>query len=223
MTNSGAYQLARSDDPLDHSQAGWVTSQPWKLQYRSLAILTFCLPCCFWAVSIPQNDRCVDATILVEGVPVTGDNTDANFDFINQGVCGPRSDRRAVWYEINGVGKNATVYVCTNNDKITDYGVFQQCNTQKCEGSPDQLAEAANCDDDEANTYTFFAENGESYYVHVRSDTLDPEGSNFTIWYTEPSDAPTMAPSDAGRTAFSVFSSVGTMVAICAGAYLTMA
>jgi hypothetical protein len=134
-------------------------------------------------------------------VPINGDNTNANFDFVNQGVCGPRSDRRALWYEIIGSGKNATVYVCTNNDKITDYGVFSVCNTQRCEGAPDQLTEPANCADDEANIFTFFAEDGEDYFVHVRSDTLDPEGSNFTIWYTEPSDEPTMAPSGAANIA----------------------
>lgn len=130
----------------------------------------------------------------MEGEPEEGDNTDANYDFINQGVCGARSDRRAVWYEINGIGKEVTVYVCTNNDKLTDYGVFTQCNTQKCEGFPPQQTNITNCDDDEANTYSFMAENGESYYVHVRSDTLDPEGTNFTIWYTEPSDEPSSAP-----------------------------
>jgi hypothetical protein len=143
---------------------------------------------------VPENDQCVNAVLLVEGEPATGNNTEANYDFINQGVCGARSDRRALWYEIIGVGKEATVYVCTNNDKLTDYGVFTQCNTQNCQGHPPQQANVTSCDEDEANIYSFLAANGESYYVHVRSDTLDPEGSNFTIWYTEPSDEPSAAP-----------------------------
>lgn len=150
---------------------------------------------------MPPNDRCVDAITLEPGVPVEGDNTEANYDFINQGVCGPRSDRRALWYEIIGRGKPVTVYVCTNNEKETDYGVFHTCNTQNCVGFPPQLPESANCDEGDAHEFVFEAENGEDYFVHVRSDTLDPEGSNFTIWYTEPSDSPTTAPDGAfGRS-----------------------
>jgi hypothetical protein len=146
----------------------------------------------------------VNAILLQEGEPVEGDNTDANYDFINQGVCGPRSDRRALWYEIIGTGKEVTVNVCTNNEKITDFGVFLKCNTQQCKGYPPQLEEPANCDDDNANTYAFVADVGVAYYVHVRSDTLDPVGSNFTIWYTEPSEEPTPAPDSAPQMASSL-------------------
>ena len=73
----------------------------------------------FKSVAKPPNDRCIDSITLVEGVPVNGDNSDANYDYNNQGVCGARSDRRALWYEINGIGKEVTVNVCTNNDKST--------------------------------------------------------------------------------------------------------
>jgi hypothetical protein len=146
--------------------------------------------------------------------PVEGDNTDANYDYVNQGVCGARSDRRAVWYEIIGSGKEVTVYVCTNNEKITDFGIFNVCNTQQCEGAPPQLTEPANCDEDDANTYSFVADLGEAYYVHVRSDTLDPEGSNFTIWYTEPSEEPTIAPIDGAPTATSFIAIVTATVTI---------
>jgi hypothetical protein len=148
----------------------------------------------FTLASVPENDRCVNAILLLQGEPVNGDNTGANYDYINQGVCGAQSDRRAIWYEIVGVGKEVTVYVCTNNDKVTDYGIFRQCNTQDCEGAPPQQTNTTNCDDDEANTYSFFADDGETFYVHIRSDTLDPEGTNVTVWYTEPSDQPSAAP-----------------------------
>jgi hypothetical protein len=151
-------------------------------------------------VAVPVNDRCVNAITLEPFVAVEGDNTDANYDYINQGVCGARSDRRALWYEIIGKDKEVTVYVCTNNGKTTDYGVFTQCNTQNCLGYPPQLTEPADCEDNEANIYSFMADLGERYFVHVRSDTLDPEGSNFTIWYEEPTEAPTVTPSSAPRT-----------------------
>mmetsp|Transcript_20220 Transcript_20220/g.47359 ORF Transcript_20220/g.47359 Transcript_20220/m.47359 type:complete len:211 (-) Transcript_20220:604-1236(-) len=143
----------------------------------------------------PPNDRCVDSITLVPFEKIIGDNSDANYDFVNQGVCGARSDRRAVWYEINGKGKEVTVNLCTNNDKLTDFGVFTYCNTQKCLGAPPQQKEVTNCDADESNEFSFLALNGNSYYIHVRSDVLfEGEGSNFTIWYTEPTDEPTATP-----------------------------
>merc|ERR1711924_314107 len=106
------------------------------------------------------------------GVPVNGDNSDANYDYNNQGVCGARSDRRALWYEINGIGKEVTVNVCTNNDKITDFGIFHACNTQNCLGAPPQQMEPADCGEEQSNAYSFLAKNGDSYYVHVRSDVV---------------------------------------------------
>jgi len=129
------------------------------------------------------------------GEKVDGDNSEANYDYNNQGVCGARSDRRAVWYEINGIGKEVTINVCTNNEKLTDFGVFQACNTQNCLGAPPQQQAISNCDVEESNEYSFIANDGESYYIHVRSDVLfEGEGSNFTLWYTEPTDEPTSAP-----------------------------
>jgi len=113
---------------------------------------------------------------------VNGDNSNANYDYNNQGVCGARSDRRAIWYEINGVGKEVTVNICTNNDKITDFGIFRACNTQNCLGAPPQQLQPANCDDQENNTHSFLAKTGDNYYVHVRSDVVfEGEGSNVSF------------------------------------------
>merc|ERR1712194_776923 len=57
------------------------------------------------------------------------------------------------------------------------------------------MGQPANCDDQENNTHSFLAKTGDNYYVHVRSDVyFEGEGSNFTIWYTEPTDEPTPAP-----------------------------
>jgi len=174
----------------------------------------------------PENDRCIDATKLDVGVPVNGDNTDGNFDFVNQGVCGPRSDRRALWYEIVGAGANTTVYVCTNNEKITDYGVFNTCNSQQCTGAPPQLAEPKNCQMDESNTFSFFAEKGEDYFVHIRSDTLDPEGSNFTVWYTEdepdiPSSAPSIAPSSTAMSSSTMRITLTVLASVVSATFLS--
>lgn len=114
---------------------------------------------------------------------VDGDNTEANFDYNNQGVCGPRSDRRAIWYEINGAGKEVTVNVCTKNEKLTDFGVFRACNTQNCLGFPPQQREIADCDAGQSNEYTFLANEGESYYIHVRSDVFfEGEGSDVSLF-----------------------------------------
>jgi len=143
----------------------------------------------------PANDRCIDSITLTMGEKVDGDNSEANYDYNNQGVCGSRSDRRAVWYEINGIGKEATINVCTNNEQLTDFGVFRACNTQNCLGAPLQQFVVSNCDAEETNEYAFLANDGESYYIHVRSDVVfEGKGSNFTIWYTEPTDEPTSAP-----------------------------
>mmetsp|Transcript_8462 Transcript_8462/g.17635 ORF Transcript_8462/g.17635 Transcript_8462/m.17635 type:complete len:225 (+) Transcript_8462:156-830(+) len=143
----------------------------------------------------PSNDRCIDSITLIPFEKVTGDNTEANFDYNNQGVCGARSDRRAVWYEINGVGKEVTINVCSNNYQITDFGIFRACNTQNCLGAPTQQMMIAACDAEEQNEYSFLAEDGASYYVHVRSDVFfEGIGSNHTIWYTQPTDEPTTAP-----------------------------
>jgi len=145
--------------------------------------------------AIPPNDRCIDSITLSSGEKVNGDNSEANFDYNNQGVCGARSDRRAVWYEINGIGKEVTINICTNNEKLTDFGVFKACNTQNCLGAPEQQRDISNCEAEESNQYSFLANEGEGYYVHVRSDVLfEGEGSNFTIWYTEPTDEPTPVP-----------------------------
>jgi hypothetical protein len=147
---------------------------------------------------------------------VDGDNTEANFDYVNQGVCGARSDRAGLWYEIIGNGKNVTVYVCTNNEKITSFGVFETCNTQLCVGGPAQQTEPANCDEGDAHIFEFEAALGEDYFVHVRADVdIQEGGSNFTIWYTEPTEEPTMSPSSSWTlsTSWSVVATAAVTVA----------
>ena len=137
----------------------------------------------FPAAARPSNDRCIDSITLIPFEKVTGDNTEANFDYNNQGVCGARSDRRAVWYEINGVGKEVTINVCSNNYQITDFGIFRACNTQNCLGAPTQQMMIAACDAEEQNEYSFLAEDGASYYVHVRSDVFfEGIGSNVSLF-----------------------------------------
>jgi hypothetical protein len=122
-------------------------------------------------------------------IAVLGDNSEANFDFTNQAVCGPRSDRRGVWYKIVGTGLKTTVDVCTNSDKITDFGVFTACNNNDpsaCVGFPPQTDAVKKCDNNETSAYSWTAEENTNYYVNVRSEwdavTL---GTNFTVVYTE--------------------------------------
>jgi hypothetical protein len=136
---------------------------------------------------VPENDKCIQREKLSPYVPVSGDVTEANFDYNNQGVCGPRSDRPSVWYEVRGRDAFVTVKVCTNNDVITDFGVFTECNTQLCLGAPGQVYEPANCEDEESTDYRWFAEDNVQYFVHVRSDIVNGTGSNFTIVFEDES------------------------------------
>ena len=46
----------------------------------------------------PGNNRCVNAYTAYDRVQYIDSNLNATFDFINQGTCGPRSDRASVWY-----------------------------------------------------------------------------------------------------------------------------
>lgn len=137
-----------------------------------------------------MNDQCIYRIKLEPGVPVYGNTTEANFDYLNQGVCGPRSDRPGVWYEVRGTGTQVTVKVCTNNDVITDFGVFEQCNSQKCQGAPAQTFEPADCAQNQSVKYNWTADRDVQYFIHVRSDVVDGVGSNFTIEY-EPTNPPT--------------------------------
>jgi hypothetical protein len=143
-----------------------------------------------------------------------GDNTEANFDYLNQGVCGARSDRRALWYEIVGTGKMATVSVCTNNDMVTDFGVFHECNNQDCAGAPQQQTESKNCDKNETVVLELMLDKDENYFIHVRADWIVGEGgTNFTVWYTEEgSDESTDDVADSAAM-------LSSFVALCASAF----
>lgn len=154
---------------------------------------------------LPDNDRCINREILEPFIPVDGNNTEANFDYNNQGVCGPRSDRRAMWYEVKGRGADVTLKVCTNNEVITDFGVFKECNSRKCEGWPPQTFEPANCALNQSVDFGWFAEDNVQYFVQVRADLVDGVGSNFTIMYEDESldgpltDSPTRSPSSSSE------------------------
>ena len=130
-----------------------------------------------------------------------GNNTEANFDYNNQGVCGSRSDRPAIWYEVKGRGAEVIVKVCSNNGVITDFGVLLECNSRLCEGAPPQTFEVADCALGQSVDYTWFAEDNTQYFIQVRSDVIDGVGSNFTIVYEDESldgpltDSPTRSPS----------------------------
>jgi hypothetical protein len=139
------------------------------------------------ASQVPDNDKCIQREKLSPYEPVFGNLTEANFDYYNQGVCGPRSDRPSVWYEVRGRDAFVTVKVCTNNDVITDFGVFTECNSQLCLGAPVQTTEPSNCEDGESTDFRWFGENNVQYFVHVRSDVADGVGSNFTIVYEDES------------------------------------
>lgn len=146
------------------------------------------------AAQVPENDRCIQREKLRPYEPVTANLTGANFDYLNQGVCGPRSDRPSVWYEVLGRGAQVTVKVCTNNNIITDFGIILECNTQKCQGAPAQTFEPADCDLEEYVDYSWVAERNTQYFVHVRSDVIDGIGSNFTIVYEDESLDGTLPP-----------------------------
>lgn len=130
-------------------------------------------------------------------------------------MCGPRSDRPSVWYEVRGRGADVTVKVCTNNDVITDFGVFSECNSQLCVGAPDQLLEPSNCEEDEYTNFTWFAKRNLQYFVHVRSDVVDGVGSNFTIVFEDASlDGPVEDDEVANGKATGQLGSAGAFVSL---------
>ena len=147
--------------------------------------------------AVPSNDRCVDVTSPLEpGVPVSGDTTEANFDYNSQGVCGSRSNERALWYRIIGAGLEVTVSVCNENEVLTDFGVFFNCNDQVCLDHPPQQDELSLCREGKAITLSFLAEEDEDYHIHVRGDTVGSgKGAQFTIMYTQPEDPESPRPS----------------------------
>lgn len=150
---------------------------------------------------------------MVANEPVDGDTSDANFDFNAQGVCGARSDRSAVWYRITGTGRKVTVQVCTNNGKTTDFGVFNLCNSQTCQGYP-AVNTGLIYDCAEGNTldYGFVAQENEWYYVHVRSDIGDinnRDGSQFTVKYVEDQSSPVITPSTSSAMGLSAMFALG--------------
>ena len=153
-----------------------------------LSLLTLQAAAVVVDAEVPSNDRCVDVTSPLEpGVPVMGDTQEANFDFNTQGICGSRSNERALWYRIIGDGLEVTVSVCNDNDVLTDFGVFYNCNDQLCLGSPPQQDELSPCSEDKAVTFKFLAEDGEDYHIHVRGDFAGSgKGAQFTIMYTQP-------------------------------------
>jgi hypothetical protein len=156
-----------------------LTSSQRRLLATILALLRASIVC--HSQQIPSNDRCIAATQLLPDVPIQGSNANANFDFNNQAVCGPRSDRRAVWYSITGNGNPFTAHLCSNDDEeIVNFGVFRECNSQNCQGFPD--VDLANlifkCEDDVSQPYSWLAEVGSRYFFHVRGPE---EGANFSF------------------------------------------
>jgi hypothetical protein len=182
-----------------------------KQYHSSLLILSISF---LLIVAQPANDRCVNARPLVAIEPVDGDVSNANFDFNSQGVCGARSDRSALWYRITGTGREVTVQLCTNNGIVTDFGVFNLCNSQDCKGFPSvNTGEIYSCAQNETLDYTFVATEDEWYYVHVRSDIGQDlsarNGSDFTLQYLEDQLSPVIAPSDSSAMGISALYAVG--------------
>ena len=170
-------------------------------------------------MAAPPNDRCVDAIEMENGIPYEGDVSDANFDFTNQGVCGPNSDTSGIWYKIIGTGTEATVDVCTKNEKITTFGILLACNNNDpsvCRGHPSQTEEIMNCGMQNL-TYSFTTVEDTLYFVNVRSKVEQPGvgGSMFTVVYTHepvpvtPTMAPVMPPTSAAPRSLSAFSLLG--------------
>lgn len=154
--------------------------------FRSLLALTLVSG----ALAAPPNDRCVDATLLDADIEVSADNNDANYDFRNQAVCGARSDRRGIWYKIVGDGGLTTVRVCTESDKVVNFGVFSQCNNN--DNAAACVATPPNADNDTvfkcgegAAEVSFDSTEGTPYYVNIRAEhDAETLGSGFTVVYS---------------------------------------
>jgi hypothetical protein len=130
----------------------------------------------------PTNDQCADAVMLEAGVKVTGTIKYSSSDFTDANLCGLHSDFPGIWYSILGGGSNVTVHVCTNNEVITDFGIFGECDTNICISSPPAPSTISSCAGNSTNSLFFFADVDVVYNIHVRSELLT-DGSNFEIWY----------------------------------------
>jgi hypothetical protein len=147
------------------------------------------------------NDECSAALRLYENEPVSGDNTFATSDFNDNAACGPNSDDEGVWYEIIGTGEEVELKLCTENRRILSVGILIGCISQSCRGFPPAETRASSCEKNEYASYSFFAENEQSYVVHVRANVVQLSnimmGAQFKIFYktNAPTDSPTMLPS----------------------------
>jgi hypothetical protein len=147
------------------------------------------------------NDECSAALRLYENEPVSGDNTFATSDFNDDTACGPNSSDEGVWYEIIGTGEEITLKLCTENRRILSVGVLSGCNGQSCRGFAPAETRASSCEKNEYVNYAFFAENEQSYYVHVRANVVQLSnimvGAQFKIFYKNnaPTATPTVPPS----------------------------
>ena len=118
-------------------------------------------------IAQPDNNQCVGSYQVDLGVPIDGNNIGATFDYVNQIVCGSRSDGKGVWYVVMGNGKSLTASVCSASQEQAHFGVFNQCNGQDCNGYADPSRDAK-CFNDEVTAYSWQSANESSYFIHIR-------------------------------------------------------
>jgi hypothetical protein len=97
-------------------------------------------------------------------------------------------------YKVIGIGETATASVCTNNGELTDFGLFNLCNSQICNGFP-PISAVKLCSENEALTYSWMADKDVPYYIHVRADMV----TEFTITVTGIAEEPEEAAENESR------------------------
>ena len=127
--------------------------------------------------SLVVNNDCFNSIPVELGVEVVGTNGGSSFDFVDEGLCGARSDLPAVWYEVVGNGFEYVATVCTTTVLPVNFGVFQGCDKRNCVGSSEE-AIAYGC-----STYSFHTFIGEKYHFQVRGD----DGIGFKLTVAESS------------------------------------
>ena len=127
------------------------------------------------AASSVVNNECVNAIPVDLGMEVDGTNEGANFDFVDEDLCGARSDLPAVWYEVIGNGFEYEASVCSTNSLSLDFGIFEGCDKRDCVGSPEGAA-GFSC-----SKYSFHTFIEESYYIQIRGQA----GVGFKVMIAE--------------------------------------
>ncbi len=117
---------------------------------------------------VPPNDDCVNAEPIAEGTSVIVDNTVATDDAESAAICDTGSLNQAVWYSIEGIGKELTATTCNPGGDFNDTKLQVWCS-----GCAALMCVAGDDDDPDCgistvrSTVVWCSEPGVTYYIAI--------------------------------------------------------